>query len=147
MLISFGRLLYNFAPRKANDRCPGFNLQIGRSNSPLNHKLLITRVPGNIWVRIMGKKVSLFIPALYQDKEAGLGFAAKAIKNPLPFDFRPRWYFIFSNLDSSSSTVFPGLPIGPALWFMMIHGNSYTNLSPFLLTLFRRPERFHALLE
>ena len=24
---------------------------------------------------------------LYRDKEAGLGFAAKATKNPLPFDF------------------------------------------------------------
>ena len=31
----FGRLLYNFAPRKVNDRSPVFNLQIGRSNSPL----------------------------------------------------------------------------------------------------------------
>ena len=78
---------------------------------------------------------SFFIPTLYRNKEAGLGFEAKAIKNPLPFDFettvilhlaKPR----LVNLNSCSRSSY---------WRrMMIHDSVGTNLTAIVIPIYHR---------
>ena len=53
------------------------------SCKPLIHMSLITRVPGDMWVRMMSKSVSL---SLCLRAKAGFGLAADAAKKPLSFD-------------------------------------------------------------
>ena len=54
-----------------------------------SHKISISRssrVQSRQYLNANNRQESFFIPTLYQETEAGLGFAAKATKNALPFN-------------------------------------------------------------
>ena len=81
----------------------------------------------------MGKRV--FILTLYWDKEAGLGFSAKATKNPPPFDFATSVILHLAklrlvNLNSCCRS---------AYWpRMMIHDSVGTNLTVIVIPIHHR---------
>ena len=59
---------------------------------------LITRVPENMRVRMMGR--SVFIPLPFRNKETGFGLASDAAENPLSFDLVTIVVLRFAKLES-----------------------------------------------
>ena len=85
-------------------------------------------VPGNMCARIMGE--CLFNPLRYRNKKAGLGLAADAAEDPLPFNVATAVVLCFAklglvNLKSHTWSAY----LSAYLPRMMIHDSVGTNLS------------------